>query len=334
MKRLVSAALCFILLAASLAGCSNSKETPPSPDTPGNSSVQTPPSNSETDPTPPSSSPTENMSDEDIIALYDSYELDVLEIYDSGDITFVQYKTRNEKAIFPHHFDWLFRDTGERVFALTAHDAQEVSMREVDLGDQPNHKYVEFMVLTSGIDVNVDSQEFPEVYYASLQVTDRGAKDYHVSKNTYYMPVKQSFTMGKGVPETLTGIYFIGGDAEYHGDLVFGFDAQPGKELEFVTPATWIPKMEVTYAGENCTITMYDTVPAEDLEIPEGSGLSFGFTVKSLEYDGTNTIVTLRFTQSVSRYSITIDHLVHDSLPHAIFEFADSSFYPGYPEGW
>ncbi|NLM60931.1 MAG: hypothetical protein GX193_02510 [Clostridiales bacterium] len=257
--------------------------------------------------------------DEEILSIFESEGFHVLEIRNFSNTTVVQYTPpgtydSNEGRYRWSRFVWFDRLTGERKMICPAIDA-------VDFDVRINR---EVWILTRGI-VN-GTQYFPNVFHSLYEKHD-GLDFFRNTNEEYFMPIDRSITIGVSRREALTGINF-GVD-----EIAFTFSWQPGYEGEFMAGSSTIPEMNIAFEDGNCIITMHKTILAEDFVMPDvGEGDSMR-SFLSAECDGTDTVVTLKIAEDVTRYNIAASETPNEYFPCALLKLMRGEFHK-YPSGW
>lgn len=260
-------------------------------------------------------SPTAPYSDAEIESVYNSLGLSVVEIRDAGEVTMVHYYSPSGvSGEIVSRFDWYDRSSGARdlVFGWAYTDKFEIKADKT------------FNVLTTGLSYIDGGRSFPKIFTSGYYDVD-GAVQFTGTEAKYYAPLDQSYTVGIERRESLTDINFNG------GFVSLGFGVQPGYEIDFYAGSESVPKMTVENAAGYSTITLYKTILSEDFKKPAVHENSYCSLV-SVTSDGTDTTVTLRLSEKVSRYTVSTERSPENALPYALIEYTNIGF--DYPSGW
>lgn len=269
----------------------------------------------EASPPPGAKSPAPPYSGAEIRRIYESLGLSAVEIRDAGGVTMVHYhKPTGVPGEIISRFDWFDRSTGARelVYGPAYADRFEI---------KPDKSLT---VLSAGKSYISGLPSFPSIYRAGYTDLD-GALMFTGAEEKYYAPIDNSYSLGTDRHASLSAV------SVNPGFISFGFSPQPGYESEFYSETASIPKMDIDIADGFATVTLHQTIPSEWSEILTVKENPY-CGVESLISEGADTIITLRLSDSVTRYNVSTEYSPEDGYPYAVIEFTAAGF--DYPAGW
>lgn len=320
-RRVIFPLIAFLFIAAALAyrlsSCVSNAGGKAEPEASA-SDGPTAPSPPSPSPEPPAS-PAAAFSDDDIKELYKKAGFEVREIRDAGGAALVRYCPSGSDGVSERSFfAWFDRAAGTRYVVFDGLTADRYDVAE----DRT------LTVLTTGTDDDGGRQMFPEIWVSSYSDAPESVR-YKNGVLPYYMPLDRSCAVGDDRPALIKSVS-VDIDA-----VTVGFVPPPGQDGDLETAFRNIPKTGVVTSGGVCYITFYNTTPAADIRLPKagsGDGLR---SFAGLKSDGTNTVLTLKLSDTARRYNISEGFSPGDNMPYAVFRFrSEGDIDPPYPKGW
>ena len=259
--------------------------------------------------------PTEPLTDGNIMEMYTARGLFVAEIRDAGAYTMVHYFSPDDPLDKASRFDWFDRKTGERtlVCGLIRADMFEITADKA------------LTVLTTGLSTSGRYQQFPRILRFGYSDVD-GAFSFNRSDSEYFMPLERSFSVGINRPECLKSVCYDG------SSVLLTFTGQPGNEHESPAGAEAVPRMTVSNEDGVSTVTIFNTIPADDFVQTAGKLLGSDPCPVTVSCDGTDTTVTFKMRPDAARYNISCFTTPVERIPHAVITYETGNF--SYPKGW